>query len=78
MRECRERTDTQKYISKEIEKFPMPPYKKRGYCKYMKRKIRILELILDKIYFSDTENIIQLQRIFNEEQELMNLANKGE
>jgi hypothetical protein len=77
MKECQERTDTRMYISKEMEKFPMPQDKKWGHCKYMKRKIRILELILDKIYFTDTRNKPQLERIYKEEQELMNWKPKN-
>jgi hypothetical protein len=74
IKECRERTDNWSYISKEMEKFPMPN-EGRAPVKYWKRKIRIHDLILDKIYFTDTNNITQLKRIYWEEQELMKLGN---
>jgi hypothetical protein len=50
----------------------MLPDKKWGHCKFVKRKIEIMELLLDKLYFTETGNKKELERILQREKELMN------
>jgi hypothetical protein len=56
-------------ILNELEKFP------KLMVKNIKKRIEIMELILDKIYFTETGNKKELEMIYRRGKELMNYGN---